>query len=168
MTPSVAQVLDSISSSLHEHVRPHVTDPYAHSVLLTIDNLLRYAALRAEREAELLAEDNEDLAGVLGRMATLLADDTWLSAELDAALAAVRAEIEGAVPGFPSVTRLSLRSTQLRTQLDELLAVLIAARERLGARPAYREARSLARDYLSRMLLRSAAVVDPAFVSDRR
>lgn len=168
MTPTIAQVLDSVSASIHEHVSPNVTDPYARSVLLTIDNLLRYAALRAEREAELLAEDNEDLAGVLGRMITLLDADAPLSAELDAAIAAVRAEIEAPVPGFPSIAKLSQRAIRLRSRLDELLAVLIAARERLDARPAYRDARGLARDYLGRMLLRNAAVVDPAFVSDRR
>ncbi len=168
MTPTVAQILDSVSASLDEHVRPVVTDPYARSVLLTIDNLLRYAAIRAEREAELLAEDNDDLAAVLARMAALLAADASQSAALAAALAATHAEIGTAVEGFPSVARLSQRATRLRTRLDELLAALIAAREPLGQQPGCREARNLARDYLSRMLRRNAALVDPAFVSDRR
>ena len=168
MTPSLREVIDSISGSLRAHVDPAVGDPYARSMLLTIDNLLRHVAIRAECEAELLAEDNEDLAQVLDRMITRLAGDAATLEPLRAVIEATRADLGTPLQGFPTVQRLWPHAVRLRTRLDELLTALIAARESLGGRPAYVAARTLAREYLARMLNRNAAFIDPAFVSDRR
>lgn len=168
MTPTIDQVIDSVITSLHEHVHPNVTDPYAKSVLLTIDNLLRHVALRAAHESELLAEDNRDLAEVLERMVSLLAGVADGGQTLAAERGRVRSALEAPAAGFPSPESLSLRAIELRTRLDELLAALIEARDRIGDHPDHVRARSLAREYLARMLTRNAALIDPAFVSDRR
>jgi hypothetical protein len=168
MTPTIAQVIDSVITSIDQHVRPDVTDPYARSVLLTIDNLLRHVAIRAEHEAEMRSEDNEDLADVLGRMVTLLAGDAGILEHLETQIRATRTELEVREQGFPAPRRLSLRSMRLRARLDELLAALIAGRDRFGQRPACGEARALAHAYLARTLTRDGALIDPAFVSDRR
>jgi hypothetical protein len=101
-------------------------------------------------------------------MITLLASDAAILEPLQGVLDATRADLGTPLHGFPTFERLWPRAVRLRTRLDELLAALIAAREMLQERPAYGQARALAREYLARMLKRNAAVIDPAFVSDRR
>ena len=168
MTPTIDQIIDSVITSLHEHVHPKVSDPYAKSVLLTIDNLLRHVALRATQESGLLDEDNRDLGEVLARMVALLAGIADGEEALASEIRQVRAELGVPAAGFPSLESLSLGSMRLRNRLDALLAALIAARDRIGEHPDYGRARVLAREYLARMLTRNAALIDPAFVTDRR
>jgi hypothetical protein len=166
--PSVSQILRSIGWSLKTYVEPEVGSGYAKSTLLTIDNLLRHVALRADGEAELLFRDNEDLRRLLSEHAARLRGDALTAGVLAAELDQVDAALAIELVGFPSTARLTDEAFRLRGALAGLQNGLVRARGALGETPVYGDARRAIRAYLAAHVERTAELVDPAFTTERR
>lgn len=169
MRPGSARILDSVIWSLERYVAPELGSPFARSVLATVGNLLRHLQLRAEREAELLWEDNGDLERVLAETLDRVGTRPELAAALGDLPERMRAVLQRpAEDAFPTVARLDARSAALGSALEELIRALGAVRERFDADPVYRECRAAIRAYLARRLERDDALVTPAFTGSRR
>jgi hypothetical protein len=171
MKPDTSRIIDSIIWSLEAYVVPETSSPFAASIMVTAQNLLRHVGLRARIEPELRWEDNADLESVLERVLHRLERHAQMAATLREALAATRKSMLDNRPdpvAFPSIDRLTARSLALRTTLDGLLKALIAVRDRYCAEQTYLDCRQEIRNYLARQLVREDQLITPAFIGNRR
>ena len=171
MKPDTPEILDSILWSLETYVEPEVQSPFGRSVMVTVGNLLRHVKLRAETEAEILFEDNDDLERLLTRLVARFEAHPELSKVLESTLAGVRAVLAAGdeeKKHFPTVARLSARAEALRQSLDDLLKALGSVRFDFPSDETYIGSREEIRAYLARQLQRADQLISPAFVGGRR
>jgi hypothetical protein len=165
MRPDLLEVLDSISWTFDTQIVPAVPPGIATSLSFTISNMLRHARLRAEREGESLAEDNQELRSLLDRIASYARGDAELKTE-DELLADYPAPMGPA--GYRGLAQVTEEATALRWRLQQAIERLQGVRDRCGAQPAYRRLREEIRAYLDHQLEREARWMDDAFTGPRR
>lgn len=171
MRPYTPEILDSIIWSLQTYVKPEVESPFANSVLMTVENLLRHIKIRDELEIPLLLEDNRELEEVLEKLHGELTAHTKLSGALMNELEAIHVKLQE-VPvkqeSVPSAASLNGRSEELRKVLDDLLKALSAVRKKYSTDETYRVSRQQIRDYIAHSLQREGQLITPAFTGGRR
>lgn len=171
MKPDTPEILDSILWSLKTYVEPEVQSPFGRSIMVTVGNLLRHVKLRAESEAEILFEDNDDLERLLKRLVERFEAHAELNNALGSALDRVRAALDAGVEDkqrFPTVARLNARAEDLRHSLDDLLKALGKVRFDFASDLTYTGSREEIRSYLARQLQRADQLISPAFIGGRR
>ena len=171
MRPNTPEILDSIIWSLQTYVKPEVQSPFASSVLMTVENLLRHIKVRDESEVVLLVEDNLDLEEVLEKLHNNLITHPELSRVLTKELEEIHVTLRNTPANqeiFPSAINLNERSEELRKVLDDLLKALSAVRHSYSSDGTYRSSRQKIRTYIARSLQREAQLITPAFTGGRR
>ena len=173
MRPRADEVLKSIIATFEQYLQPELTTPFAKSLALTTQNLLRHVLLRVEREGAALFEDNRELRTLLAQVDSYLSalpEDQWLES-----FSAMRTEIKDSLVqqfygpnDYPSVILLTEEATALRWTLTHAIQTLQNARDPLGKDPQYIEIRQDIRAYLSHQLKREATWIDEAFIGERR
>jgi len=171
MKPDTAEILDSILWSLQTYVKPEIQSPFANSVLMTVENLLRHVKIRQKLEVPLLLEDNRDLEDVLEKLRNDLRAHPQLSGILKKELEEIQVCLQNSQSiqeNVPSAVSLDQRSDALRNVLDELLKALSAIRKEYSGDHTYRAGRQQIREYISRSLQRDGQLITPAFTGGRR
>lgn len=164
--PTTSQLLRCVSFALDTLVKPDPAGKGALSAATTAAHLIRYAGLRVDREAPMLADDITALRTLLPTLRDYLAsldsgedDSDALLAQIDAALGGTTPEVRGRdLQSLADETR-SLRECLYRTQ--RLLQGPMRAQHREEA--AYQRTRQQIRDYIAAQLLREAELMQPAF-----
>ncbi|MBT3367121.1 MAG: hypothetical protein HN416_08200 [Nitrospina sp.] len=171
MRPYTTEIIDSIIWSLQTYVKPELQSPFADSVLMTVENLLRHIRIREESEATLLLEDKRELEAVLEKLHANLNGHDGLSKLLGNELEDIQLRLRETrieQDGIPSVGDLNEHSEVLRKILDELLKALSALRHDYATDETYRNCRQLIRDYIAHSLERDGQLITPAFTGGRR
>jgi hypothetical protein len=169
MRPRADEVMQSIIWTYDEHILPNVQGDLPKSLALTVSNLLRHVALRMEREAPALIEDNAELREVLGGIGRYL---TTLKA-VPKTLQQLRSALDDAgtpqpVNGYVSPLALTEEADALRTLLDKVLKALQAHRDALRDTHGYHTTRNSIRDYLNHQIERQSRWIREAFTIERR
>ena len=169
MRPRADEVMQSIIATYDEHILPNVQGELPKSLALTVSNLLRHVALRMEREAPALVEDNAELREVLLAISAYVSS---LSAAPEA-LKGLPSAIKGAanvapVAGYVSLNALVEEADKLRTLLDTALKALQVNRDAVGATAEYQAVRNRIRDYLNSQIKRQSLWIREAFTIERR
>jgi hypothetical protein len=171
MKPYTPEILDSIIWSLQTYVKPELQSPFANSVLMTVENLLRHIKIREELEIPLLVEDNRELEEVLEKLHSKLTAHKELSGVLTNELETIHVtlqEVPATQESVPSAVELNRRSEKFREVLDDLLKALSAVRKKYSSDETYRVSRQEIRDYIAHSLQREAQLITPAFTGGRR
>jgi len=173
MRPRADEVLKSIIATFEQYLQPELTTPFAKSLALTTQNLLRHVLLRVEREGTALFEDNRELRTLLVQIDSYIS--TLQQDQLIETFYVMRTEIKDTLNqqfygpnDYPSVILLTEEATALRWTLTHAIQTLQKARDSLDKDPQYTEIRQDIRAYLSRQLKRESTWIDEAFIGERR
>ena len=169
MRPRADEVMQSIIATYDEHILPNVQGELPKSLALTVSNLLRHVALRMEREAPALVEDNAELREVLLAISAYVSSLPAAPEALKQLLAPIKDAVNVApVTGYIGLNALVEEAGKLRTLLDTALKALQANRDALGATAEYQAVRSRIRDYLNNQIKRESQWIREAFTIERR
>ena len=165
MRPNAVEILRSIGATFDEYLLPEISEPFAHSLALTVSNLLRHVTLRLEQEGRVLVAEIEDLRAVLSQARAFAASAGM--PEVASEIEAVCAE-EPASRCYVEIQDLEREVTGLRWALQHAIRALEQGRTGFEAREGYGELRIAIRQHLRRSLEREGGLVVPAFTGERR
>ena len=166
MRPSAEEIVRSIAATFDEYLLPEIDEPFAHSLALTVSNLLRHVALRLEQEGPMLVAEIADLRAVLAEIQAF----AGASPGCDAVLARV-APACGARPrdgSYVGISDLHDEATELGWALQHAIHALDGAAPTVATLDGYAEVRQSIRRHLRRSLEREGALIVPAFTGERR
>lgn len=166
MRPSAEEILRSVAATFDEYLLPEIAEPFAHSLALTVSNLLRHLALRMEHEGPMLVAEITELRAVLGEIKAFAA----ASPGCEAVLAHVDAT-RGAQRGdgsYVGLLALHGEATELGWALQHAIRALDDAAPAIATVDGYAEVRQSIRRYLRRSLEREGSLIVPAFTGERR
>lgn len=153
MAPRIQDVMQSVLWTYHAWLAPSIDEPYAQSLSVTTELMLRHLQARIEHEGPTLWEDNADLRSVL---TTIRAAVPAMVDEIDAVLAR---EFR-ATDAYPTVDSLVDEAEALRVVLSHAIGRLWADDDP--------EAHDLVRAYLSRQMMREGKWMAEVFVGEAR
>ena len=169
MRPRADEVMQSIIATYDEHILPNVQGELPKSLALTVSNLLRHVALRMEREAPALVEDNAELREVLLAISAYVSSLPAAPEALKQLLSPIKDAVNVApVTGYIGLNALVEEAGKLRALLDAALKALQAQRETLGDTVEYQVIRKRIRDYLNNQIKRESQWIREAFTIERR
>jgi hypothetical protein len=153
MRPTTAELLSAIVLSLERQVAPSVQDKWAASALRSATQLLIHLAARAEREGDVLIEDNEDVRQLLEAILPRLS----VQPDLAALRATVEKTLNAAEPAPHDLAGLDARNEIYQAAVEQLLRR--PAPSSIDASSVREELRS----YLRRRLQREHSLYFPVF-----
>jgi hypothetical protein len=153
MRPTTSELLAAIVVSLESQVAPKVQDKWAASALRSATQLLNHLAVRADRQGEVLTEDNEDVRQVLEAILSRLTAQP----ELAALRATVEKTLSGAAPAPHDHAGLDERNEIYQAAVEQLLRRLPVGS--IAGSSVHDELRS----YLRRRLRREHSLYFPVF-----
>jgi hypothetical protein len=166
MRPSAEEIVRSIAATFDEYLLPEIAEPFAHSLALTVSNLLRHVALRMEHEGPVLMAEIADLRAVLDEIKAFAAASPGCDAVLAQVDAACRARPrEGSYAGLGE---LHDEATELGWALQHAIGALDEAGPAIGTLDGYTDVRLSIRRHLRRSLEREGSLIVPAFTGERR
>jgi hypothetical protein len=163
--PSAIDLLRTIETALASMPTATAGQPAERSTLATARALLRHAAIRLEREGQILSDDIRDLHALLPIVATYLLalpdcdEARALAAQIDHTLA-IRFRPQ---EGYASLSSLADEAGALRARIYESLALLQSRRALLRDQPGYIDARARIRAYCAHQIEAEAELIEPAF-----
>lgn len=164
LRPTPEEVLQAISYTFDEHIRPDPASPLATSYGLTVSNMLRQLMLTMRHEERAIHEDTAELRPVLEQVLA------WLNKHDEGGQAGAQIAAALALPVDPATPARSARDNWrvLRAALEGAITRLQALRDAHGTDDAYQAARKAMRDYLDRSLDRETILIEGAFTLARR
>lgn len=158
--PNVEEILATIQASLNRDIIPALSDIDAISSAATIEHLLRYLAVRIDKEGEMLAKDIHRLERLLEKASEWF-DETGIAP--DARIKQV-AELNGLNDGiYNSVRDLGERVLALRHALALVQQHMKGAIEPADQTPVFFALREDIRVYIAQQLQDEAELIEPAF-----
>jgi hypothetical protein len=155
MRPTTRELIEAVVSSLQRDVSPHLADKWGASALRSAVQLLQHVAVRVEKEAALLIEDNADVRRVLRstreRLAASRSCAAWCRA-IDEVLAVQE-------PAAHDTVGLDRHNEACQ----DVVELLLRDRQALHAARSGREIHAELRSYLRRRLEREHTLYFPAF-----
>lgn len=164
LRPTPEEVLQSISYTFDELIRPDPAGALAASYSLTVSNMLRQLMLTMKHEERAIHEDTGEIRAVLREALD------WLDAHDAGSDAAgqVKAALGLAVDPVTSAQSSRDNWRKLRAALEAAIVRMQALRPGHRDSADYRAVRQAMRDYLDRSLDRETILIDGAFTLARR
>jgi hypothetical protein len=164
LRPTPEEVLNSISYTFDELIRPDPASPLAISYSLTVSNMLRQLMLTMKHEERAIHDDGAELRAVLRQAYG------WLRANDGGGEAAAKLGAALSLETDPVTPARSSRDNwrELRWALEAAIKRMQALRGSHGDSADYKVVRQAMRDYLDASLDREKILIDGAFTLARR
>ncbi|MCZ7527170.1 MAG: hypothetical protein M5U14_12780 [Acidimicrobiia bacterium] len=170
MRPYPDEILRSMRDTLDQSIIPNLRDQWAVYAAKVMDKMMEHLEIRWRREAPLLAEDTEDLLGVLSGLRDALGGPALAGHD---GLAGLRGRVDAGVaeavdrPADPtSIVSLTEHNEALRRLVVDAIEAMDAA---AAAEPGLGEVLAAPREdircYLRRELDRDVELARPTFMS---